>query len=344
MRASAEQVAAPWGDKGPSLAYADDVDAASRAEIEAVLAGWDRGLFPGPKVAISVLVGGANNRNFVVECEGAKYALRIANAQNERFAVDRESAVQAQRDAAAGRLAPRLLAAKLPEGHVLSAFVEGVTLLGGEQLREPRVLEQVGRSLRMLHTLPTSIRSYSPFDDIRLWAKLAHDDGTEPPEDLDELLGSVWQVESVVADAGLPAVFCHNDTVPQNFILSGSKLRLVDWDYAGRGWACFELASFCATADLGQEPQEILLRSYDEQVSDSQRATIELLRFVAAMREATWALMAAPILQGTTTPDDDRFYENYLRDYLRLARQRAGAADFYELLKQAASSRGPRSW
>lgn len=338
--------ARPWGENGAAVAFAADVDAASRAEIEQLLAGWDPGLFPGGEVEVSVLIGGANNRNFIARTPEVKYALRIANRQNERFAVDRASAIQAQRDAAAGGLAPAVIASQLPAGHVLSTFVEGVTLLGAGQLREREVLENVGASLRRLHTLPTSIRSYSPFDDIRLWSRLARGDGTAIPADLDYLLGSVWQIEAVVVEAGLPAVFCHNDTVPQNFILSGPRLCLVDWDYSGRGWACFELASFCATADLGSELQDALLRSYDAETSEAQRATVELLRFVAAMREATWALMAAPILAGTTTPDgDDDFYENYMRDYLRLARERAAASDFYELMKTASGeNREPRSW
>jgi thiamine kinase-like enzyme len=336
--------ARPWGERAAAVTYAAEITAASRREIEQLLGSWDPGLFPGGDVEVSVLLGGANNRNFVARTPEVKYALRIANPQNERFAVDRASAIQAQRDAAAGGLAPEVVASRLPEGHVLSTFVEGVTLLGAGQLRERQVLETVGSTLRQLHALPSSIRPYSPFDDIRLWSRLARSDGTEIPDDLDELLGSVWQIEALADGAGLPAVFCHNDTVPQNFILSGSRLHLVDWDYAGRGWACFELASFCATADLGPELQEVLLRSYDEQTSEAQRATVELLRFVATMREATWALMAAPILKGTTTPDaDDNFYEDYMNDYLRLARERAAAPNFYELMKTAAAA-GPRSW
>jgi hypothetical protein len=56
--------------------------------------------------------------------------------------------------------------------------------------------------------------------------------------------------------------------------------------------------------------------------------------------------MAAPVLAGTTTPDgDDDFYENYMSDYLRLARERVAASDFYELMKTAAGENSePRSW
>jgi thiamine kinase-like enzyme len=341
---SVEADARPWGEGAAAVAFAADVDAGSRREIEAVLSGWDPALFPGGKVEVSVLVGGASNRNFVARTPAVKYALRIANAQSERFAVDREAATQAQREAAGGGLAPEVVAARLPEGHVLSSFVEGTTL-GAEHLRQPVVLETVAATLRRLHALPSSLGTYSPFEDIRFWARLARSDGTEIPADLDELLELVGQIEALIEAADLPAVFCHNDTYPANFILSGSQLQLVDWDYAGRGLACFELGSFCVTADLGPELQEVFLRSYDERTSEAQAATVELMRFVSAMREATWAVMATPILRGTTTPAaGDDFYQDHLDTYLGRARESAASPNFYELMKVASGRSGPRSW
>lgn len=341
---SIEADARPWGDRGAAVAFAADVDAASRREIEAVLGGWDPELFPGGEIEVSVLVGGASNRNFVTRTPAVKYALRIANAQSERFAVDRAAAVQAQREAATGGLAPEVIAARLPEGHVLSTFVEGKTL-GPEQLRDRGVLETVGATLRRLHAEPSALRSYSPFEDIRLWSRLARSDGTEIPADLDQLLESVWEIETMVEGADLPAVFCHNDTYPPNFILSGSRLQLVDWDYAGRGWACFELGSFCATAGLDADLREALLCSYDERTGEAQLATVELMGFVAAMREATWAVMATPILRGTTNPvAGDDFYEDHLRTYLGLAREHASRPDFQGSMRVAAGDGRPRSW
>jgi thiamine kinase-like enzyme len=344
MPENTETNARPWGERGAEVVFAADVDVGSRGEIEEVLGGWGSDLFPGGEVEVSVLVGGASNRNFVARTPAVKYALRIANAQSERFAVDRAAAVQAQREAAAGGLAPEVVAARLPEGHVLSTFVEGATL-GAEHLRQPEVLETVAATMRRLHALPSTLGTYSPFEDIRLWARLARSDGTEIPADLDELLVLVGQVEALVEAADLPAVFCHNDTYPANFVLSGSQLQLVDWDYAGRGLACFELGSFCATAALAPDLQEVFLRSYDERTSEAQMATVELMRFVSAMREATWAVMATPILRGTTTPTaGEDFYEDHLRTYLGLAREHAGKPEFHETMKVAASRSGPRSW
>lgn len=344
MPANAE-TAAPWKDRGPKVSLAEDIPEHDRSEIVALLGSWQPDLFPAPEIRVTVLVGGANNRNYVVKSADAKYALRIANPQNERFAVDRASALKAQREAAGGDLAPAVIAWRLPEGHILSRFIEGRTLLDQEQLRDPDVLALAGRTLRRLHAIETTCRRFSPFDDIALWAGLAEQDGAECPGDLDDLLRRVEEVQAAVAAAGLPEVFCHNDTVPQNFILSGPRMRLVDWDYAGRGLACFELASFCATAELDEALEDVVIGAYDENAGEAQRASIRLLRFVAAMRETTWALMAQPVLQGSTTPPGERdFYASYLETHLEMARDAATDSGFEADLRVASTDDGARSW
>lgn len=344
MPVSAE-IAAPWKDRGPEVGLAGEIPEQDRSEIVALLGSWQPDLFPGEDVRVTVLVGGANNRNYVVEAADAKYALRIANPQNERFAVDRASALRAQREAAGGDLAPAVFAWKLPEGHVLSRFIEGRTLLDPEQLRDPDVLTLTGQTLRRLHAIESTCHRFSPFDDIALWAGIADRDGTELPDGLDDLLRRVEEVRATVSAAGLPEVFCHNDTVPQNFILSGSRLMLVDWDYAGRGLACFELASFCATAELDEALEDVVIGAYDENAGESQRASIRLLRFVAAMRETTWALMARPVLRGSTTPPDERdFYARYFKTHLQMARDAATNSGFESDLRAASRGDGVRDW
>lgn len=343
MPASADQIERR-GAGGPEVRFADDVTPESRSDVTSLLAEWDPGLFPGPRTEVSVLVGGANNRNFIVRSGAAKYALRVANLQNERFAVDRESAIAAQRKAAEDGLAPEVVAARLPEGHMLSVFIEGETLLGTERLEQPEVLAMVGRTFRRLHALSAEVRTYSPFDDIRLWAGLARRDGSDLPHDFDEMLRLVDRIEEAILRCELPLVLSHNDTVPQNFILSEDGLRLVDWDYAGLGWACFELGSFAATAGFDAERREALLRSYDEDVNDEQRARVEVLGLVAAVREVSWVLMATPILKGNTTPDEESFYEDYLRENSRRVRAMIDSDRFQDRLASSSAWSAGLAW
>lgn len=336
--------ARPWGEAGPAVRFAAAIEPAAREELSAVLGRWDAGLFGVGEVAVSVLEGGANNRNYVVETGEAKYALRIATQMHDRFAVDRESAVKAQQATAAAGLAPVIYAFSLPAGDLLSEFLEGRDLLQLGEVADPEVLVEVGGHFRRLHAVAADVRDFSPFSDIRHWVALAKEDGTEAPADMGELLRRLDEVEALSAELDLPSVLCHNDTVPANFLRTPAGLKAVDWDYAGMGSACFELASFAATAGLDAGQQERLLLSYDGGTDAGQVDTVELFRFVAAMREVAWAVMALPILSGITDPGDEAIYQRHLEVNIAEARQRAADESFPDWLRGARRGLDTRRW
>jgi thiamine kinase-like enzyme len=260
----------------------------------------------------------------------------------DRLAVDRASAIQAQRDASVVGVAPDLLAYQLPEGHTLSTFVDG-TVLPWSALTDPDVVRDVGNALARLHAAESACRDFSPFDEIRHWLALARQDGTILAHDIAALVKYVDRIQQVIQDAALPTVFCHNDTVPQNFIRGVDGVRLVDWDFAGRGWAAFELGAFCNTADLDVELRETLFDAYAGGASETQRATTQLLSFVAAMREVAWAYMAKPMMEGTTTLLEGWTYDGFLTSNLARARQLASSDGFEELFLLASPEMG-RDW
>jgi hypothetical protein len=72
-------------------------------------------------------------------------------------------------------------------------------------------------------------------------------------------------------------------------------------------------------------------------------ATIDLLAFVAAMREVAWALMATPKLKGTTTLLEGWSYEKYLEDNLALARELEARSDLEAKFELACAEKN-RSW
>lgn len=333
----------PWGASGPALAIADDVEEGDVACIAELLGKCNRDTFSGERIDVRCLLGGANNRNYTAEDGGRKVVVRIANSFSERFSIDRVSALQAQRDAAGAGLAPRLLAAKLPEGHAVSEFLEGETLRD-DTIAEDWAVAAVGRALRKLHETKSSCRRSSAFEEIRAWIEWAHRDGVDLPADLEALLEATDRVEQLGFELDLPIVFCHNDTVPQNFLRGpGESVLLVDWDFAGNAWASFEIASFIAVARLDERQREILLEAYAGGATEGQLATLELLGFVGAVRELSWALMAAPVLSGATTLFEGWSYERHRDTYLEEARRRFAEPGF-EALFGLARQGGGRAW
>lgn len=292
-------------------------------------------------VQLAMLQGGASNVNLVVESGRHKYALRLCDPDAARWGVDRAAAIVAQNEAADLNLAPRVLASELPHGDYLSEFIPGFQLTP-ELLREEHYLAMVAGAWRRLNVNSTESRIFSPFDDARTFVDCADADDAPRPPRLDEMLAALLRIEALFVNADLPRGFCHSDSVPQNYLVDGEVIRLVDFDYAGFGWTAFELGSLCCQAELDDWQTQTLLTSYDPDADEGQRARVELMRFVAGIREATWALMAEPYLGYKTTPLDGWTYEGHAArnigqaakvidsgafdDYLRLARKlRPGA-------------------
>jgi thiamine kinase-like enzyme len=321
---------------GTHVDFAPEVGPAARQQVSTVLDSWDRALF-GADVAVRPLPGGANNQNYVVTSGARRYALRIANQDNERMAVDRDSARRAQADAADLGVAPAVLAHCGGQGHLLSEFVEG-TALSVDTIGAPEVLTAIATTFRTLHRGISTCRTFDPFADIEMWIDQATESGVTIPAEVAELRRRALTVRDAIDALALPKTFCHNDTVPQNFMWDGHRIVLVDWDYAGYYYPAFELGSFTCTADLTDAETEHFLRAYDPTLDDPARARVTLMQFVAGLREIAWVLNASAMLRGTTMVADS-FYDDYLANNLRRAR-RFGLADRFTTVLDRAAVRG----
>lgn len=316
---------------------ADDVSSEVADQAVAFLDAHAAGIVSG-EVTLSLLAGGASNVNLKIVADQGSFALRLCDPDGFRWGVDRAAAIQAQQDAAAMGLAPRIVAAELPSGHYLAEFIEG-SQLTPELLRNESHLALVARTWRRLNEGTTSSREFSPFRDARTFIEFADADDAPRPPRLDEMLAALLRVEALFENHPAPRGFCHSDSVPQNYLQAESGLKLVDFDYAGMGWTAFELGSLCCQAELDDWQTATLLEAYDSGADGGQRARVELMRFVAGIREATWALMAEPYLGYKTTPLDGWTYEGHAKRNIGQACQVIDSGAFESYLAEARTIR-----
>ena len=319
-----------------TLQFAGDISDTLRQQVSTLLHAWQVPEITGI-ARVARLAGGASNVNLKITCEDASYALRVCMPDSARWGVQREAAIQAQRDAAALGVAPDVIASDPAEGHLLAAFIDG-TVLTPELLRREHLLPEIASTLRRLNAGTTRARWFSPFDDMRTFVELGSAEHAPVPAGFDAMLARAFRIEALFRNRPMPTAFCHSDLVPQNFLLTADGFRMVDWDYAGQGWVAFEMASFCCQAGLDPAETEELLTAYDPRLDDSQRARVELMRLTAGVREAAWATMAEPILAEHTTPMPGWTYTGYAAANLEQAGM-VVAAGFDALLDTARTVR-----
>jgi thiamine kinase-like enzyme len=268
--------------------------------------------------AVVQLDGGITNRNFRVTFGGTDYVLRLPGKRTDLLGIDRDTECLATKTAAKLGFAPRVVTLLDDPPCLVTLFVAGEPANAAD-MRDPEAIATVAADLRALHE--SGVELPTAFDPFRLageYAGIARERGTEPPDGYDEALERAQAIADAVRDQpGHESVPAHNDLLPANFLLDGSTIRLIDWEYAGMGDRWFDLGNFAANNELDDEDEVRLLDAYfggppDERAS----ATLKLFRFVSDFREGMWGTVQSVL----SNVDFD--FRDYASRHFERARQR----------------------
>jgi len=129
------------------------------------------------------------------------------------------------------------------------------------------------------------------FHVIRDYARTLDAGGSRMRSELPRYLVLADELER--AQALLPIVFGHNDLLPANILDDGSRLWLIDFEYAGFNTAMFDLAGVASNAGMNDAESEQLLSSYLGRVPDDKiRRSHAAMQCASLLREAMWSMVS----------------------------------------------------
>ena len=123
---------------------------------------------------------------------------------------------------------------------------------------------------------------------------------------------------------------CNNDLLAGNFIDDGTKIWLIDYEYAGNNDPCFELGNLWSEANLTAEQLEELMEAYDGELL---RHRVARARLWGLMSKYGWTLWGS--IQSSVSKIDFDFWSWAMEKYDRAVAEFDGP-DFERLLDQAA--------
>jgi thiamine kinase-like enzyme len=243
-------------------------------------------LWPGAVAVVEPLGGGITNHNFKVEVGGEAFVLRISGKDTELLGIDRGHEHAASLSAAGLGVAPDVV-----------AFVDGclVTRFVGGRPAERVAPTYAGGLLRTIHDGPPIPSRFDPFRIVEEYYAVAGERGVAIPSAYEQASLRAAEIEGRRGAA--PRRTCHNDLLAANFIDDGSRLWLVDWEYAGMGDPFFDLGNFAANHELDGDGERELLSAYGSDDLES----LHDMRFMSDFREAMWGV----VQQGISALDFD---------------------------------------
>ena len=248
-------------------------------------------LWPGRAASVAELGGGITNRNFKVDVDGEVFVLRMGGAKTDLLGIDRAVEYAAGKRAFEVGVGPEVTAFVPEEGWLVARFIDGRTI-SLDEMRRPSMLTRIATALRAFHEGPPIPGRFSAWAVVDGYRSLAQAHGVSIPAEFNEARAIAERIS--LARGPQPSVPCHNDLLNANFLDDGS-IRIVDWEYAGMGDRFFDLANFSVNHEFGVKEDRGLLHAYFGPVSESDLASLRLMRFMSDFREAMWGVLQSGI-------------------------------------------------
>ncbi|MBV6452297.1 MAG: hypothetical protein MHPDNHAH_03053 [Anaerolineales bacterium] len=275
---------------------------------------------------VAELTGGITNKNYKITADGESFVLRMGGNETKFLGIDRAVEYECSRLAAQSGVAPDPVAFLAPEGFIVARFVSGKGI-SAEEIGTEENIARVVASMKSYHAIGKFPGYFSPFRVADDYRKTAESFNVKLPAKMDWYLEKSAEIEKAMyAREPLTLRPCHNDLLNGNFIDDGTRIVILDWEYGGMGDIFFDLGNFAVQHEFNDGQDEILLKAYFSQPTDSQRAHQKLMKIMSDLREAMWA----QVQRGVSKLDFD--YEGYGQKYFERFEARTTGNDYQEWL------------
>ena len=294
----------------------------------------------GRELGLTPLSGGITNRNFLVEAAGAadRYVIRLAGNDTHLLGISREVEHAATIAAAGVGVGPEVVAFIRPEGYLVTRFIEGGPVTD-EAVHRPETIDRVADAVRRVHDGPAIPGLFIPLRIVEAYQALAVARGVRIPVEYELARTAARRIELALLSNPLELRPCHNDLLNANFIDDGSRIRIVDWEYAGMGDPYFDLGNFSVNHGLTPDEDRRLLAAHDGVGEDAVRADrlgrLTLMRVVSDFREAMWGVLQ----QAISTLDVD--FVAYAGEHFDRLLAAAAEPRFERALRETAGGSSP---
>ncbi len=199
------------------------------------------------------LEGGMSNYTYVVECQGKKYTYRVPGKFAERFVNRDEEWANIQEVDRLG-LNNVTTYVEIRSGEKLAEYVEG-TIMSTTDVVSYNAMSVA--ALKKIHNSNLKFKDYNAFGRLDTYQNYCIEMGFTHPQEYLDLRNKLEDLRKQYVS--VPMVPCHCDYQPTNLVISGNKLYVLDWEFAGMNDPFYDIACY---GNAGFDKALALLEAY----------------------------------------------------------------------------------
>ena len=248
------------------------------------------------EISFQPLSGGITNVNYLVsdsDDDGeAQYVVRIGD-DIPVHQVMRFNELAASQAAFAAGISPKVSYHEV--GILVLEYIQSQTLTA-EMVRAQPMLERILPLIKSCHQeLPKHFRGaaliFWVFHVIRNYASTLKEGQSQYGSLLPELLEAALALE--LASNPAQIVFGHNDLLAANILDDGTRLWLIDWDYAGFNSPLFDLGGLASNNGFSEKQEVWMLENYFEKpINDLLLRQYQAMKCASLLRETMWSMVS----------------------------------------------------
>lgn len=202
---------------------------------------------------------GLTNTSFVFELNGKRFVYRhpgdgtdeIINRRHEKEALELAKSIN---------IDPTFLYMNDEEGWKISEFVDNIRTPDYKNFEDSKRVIGV---LRELHRHKLSVEwEFLPWEESLKIEKLVRAAGPIAMNDFEGIKSNVEKCYRLIQGDGIEKRFCHCDTYAPNWMISGNKTILIDWEYAGNADPGCDLGAYIMDAMYEIDEAERFIKEY----------------------------------------------------------------------------------
>jgi len=199
------------------------------------------------------LEGGMSNYTYVVECHDKKYTYRVPGKYAEKF-VNRTDEWQAIQEVNKLGVNNETVYLEIATGEKLAVYVDG-TIMSETDIVSYN--EMSVKALKKIHGSDMQFKDYNAFGRLDDDERYCHETGFKHGKEYEELRKRLEMMNGTNVNVKL--VPCHCDYQPTNLVISGDKLYVLDWEFAGMNDPFYDIACY---GNAGFDKALALLEAY----------------------------------------------------------------------------------
>jgi thiamine kinase-like enzyme len=249
------------------------------------------GIWNGP-IDISAITGGITNRNYLVRDGTLRRVVRLGDDIPVHH-ISRSNELAASKAAHAAGLSPAVI--HHAPGVLVLDYIESRALTP-EDLRDAGTLARVIPLVRACHRdIAREFRGTATifwvFHVVRDYIATLEAAGSPYHQLFSDLLTRAERLEQ--AAGPFEIAFGHNDMLAANFLDDGTRLWLIDWDYAGFNTPLFDLGGLASNNEFSEDAERAMLEAYHQaSLTPDLWRRYQAMKCASLLREMLWSMVS----------------------------------------------------